>query len=65
MATDLIPAIWQGPYPGELANGQTVAPGSEALVTEHDLRSSHWQRKPKTRAAKTEPAAATTEGADS
>lgn len=44
MEGELIPAIWQGPYVAELADMSTIAPGEEHMVSEEDLKSSHWRR---------------------
>lgn len=42
MADEEIIGIWRGPFPGQLANGGTVAYGQKAVVTEADLESGHW-----------------------
>lgn len=49
----LVDAIWEGPFTAEVGwPPHAVAPGGEAQVTEADLASSHWRRKPKPRAEK-------------
>ena len=58
MASDLIPAIWEGPFPAEVAGMRTLQPGDEHMVTEADLESSHWRRKDEPQAAAKTPAPA-------
>lgn len=52
-------AFWNGPYVAEVA-GRTLLPGDEHEVTEADLLSNHWIRKPATK----HKAAATAEAGD-
>lgn len=43
MADERFPAIWQGPYNGELPDMSVIYPGEEHLVTAEDLKSDHWK----------------------
>lgn len=65
MASDLKPAIWDGPFAAELADGRLLSPGDEHMVTEADLLSGHWKPKAsKAKASKAGGSAAATPAAD-
>ncbi len=41
--SDLIAAIFEGPWVGELPDRSTVAPGEERLVTQRDIENGYWR----------------------
>ena len=44
-ASDLILAVWVGPFPTEMPDGTKLAPGDEYTVPASHLSSGHWQPK--------------------
>jgi len=53
MASDqLVPAIWRGPFDGELADGRTVRNGDTVMVTKRELESAHFEEVPKAKVEK-------------
>ncbi len=70
--TELIDAIWQGPFDAHVGWPPAVLqPGDEYQVSEQDLQSTHWRRKTpialatSSASSASKPAGTTTEGAGS
>jgi hypothetical protein len=43
MASELQPAVWNGPFAAQLADMTMIYSGDERLITAEDLKSSHWK----------------------